>query len=113
MVNIPRERALPLRSLLTSPGKVKHSVLRRQKKEGEIKVDDTDRISYVHVCCSDQCSPSHLHDVYIVLTEEDRPETKGEEGEGRGKENWRRRRRNSLVKEFKWNDEKKLEGRTG
>lgn len=24
-----------------------------------------------------------------------------------------RRRRNSLVKEFKWNDEKKLEGRTG
>lgn len=25
----------------------------------------------------------------------------------------RRKRRNSLVKEFKWNDEKKLEGRTG
>lgn len=25
----------------------------------------------------------------------------------------KRKRRNSLVKEFKWNDEKKLEGRTG
>lgn len=56
----------------------------------------------------------HLHGVYIVLTG-DRSETKGER-EGVKKKKKRRRRkgrRNSLVKEFKWNDEKKLEGRTG
>lgn len=38
-------------------------------------------------------------------------ETKGKAAAGRG--GLRLRRRNSLVKEFKWNDEKKLEGRTG
>lgn len=55
-----------------------------------------------------ECFPFlHLHGVYIVFTEEDRTETKGKGGVTRG------RRRNSLVKDFKWNDEKKLEGRTG
>ena len=35
------------------------------------------------------------------------------EGPQRGGVKLESRRRNSLVEEFKWNDEKKLEGRTG
>lgn len=47
-----------------------------------MNVDNTDKISNVHVCCSQRVSLFHLHDVYIVFTEEQRTETKGEEGEG-------------------------------
>lgn len=51
----------------------------------------------------------------FALSLQRKTEPKQKRGEGRGKEKGRRRtrRRNSLVKEFKWNDEKKLEGRTG
>ena len=74
----------------------------------------TELVTYVSAAVGER-SLFQLCDVYIVFTEGDGADTKGEEeGEGRAKEKGRRRRRrNSLVKEFKWNDEKKLEARTG
>lgn len=89
------------------------------KNKREISDDDTVRISDVLVCCSLWVFPFPTS-VMFTLSLERKAELKqkakrvrgGGSRKGGGTKGMRRRR-NSLVKEFKWNDEKKLEGRTG
>lgn len=70
-----------------------------------------DRVSSDHAIVSVQPPSPRSTSVTFTLRKMEL-EQKAKESEGRGKWGKERTRRNSLVEEFKWNDEKKLEGRT-
>lgn len=92
------------------------------KRSDKMSIYDTDGIiTYTSAAVSERSlfPPSIMFTLSLQRKTELKQKAKrvrgggSRKGGGMKKGRRRRRRRNSLVKEFKWNDEKKLEGRTG